>query len=202
MFGDARKVFERIRLAYNEHLQANAEFESALKMLVETYDTAIHENRFVVGGATEMLLCAWLRALGLRCQPHSILRTDLEVEGVAFSVKANFAASSRIRLINVLGDSPSAHWEEPILVLLAETGLCYVDPELVSHADLQRKADVLELKTAAVRALQGTQWHLPLEIPRKPQGATTASRVASHDVARSVLEFTRSRVLLQHFPEG
>ena len=200
MFADARKVFARICLAYDKHSQANEEFESALKMLVETYDTAIHENRFVVGGATEMLLCAWLRSMGLQCRLRSILRTDLEVEGIAFSVKSNFAASSSIRLINVLGDSPSAHWEEPVLVLLAGAGLFYVDPALVSQESLQRKADVLELKTAAVRALQDTAWHLPLRVPHKPRG-TNASRVASHDVARSVLEATRSRVLLPHFPE-
>ena len=200
MFTDARKVFARIRLAYDKHSQANEEFESALKMLVETYDTAIHENRFVVGGATEMLLCAWLRSMGLQCRPQSVLRTDLEVEGIAFSVKSNFAASSSIRLINVLGDSPSAHWEEPVLVLLAGAGLFYVDPELVSQQSLQRKADVLELKTAAVRDLKGTKWHLPLAVPHKPRAATV-SRIASHDVARSVLQSIQSTVLISHFPE-
>ena len=200
MFAGARKVFAHIRLAHSKHPQANEEFEAALKRLVETYDTAIHENRFVVGGATEMLLCAWMRAMGLQCRPRSILRTDLEVESVAFSVKANFAASSSIRLINVLGDSPSAHWEEPVLVLLAGAGLFYVDPELVSQQSLRRKADVLELKTAAVRNLKETEWHLPLAVPHKPRAAT-ASRVASHDVARSVLQSIQSTVLISHFPE-
>jgi len=202
MFNEAREVFKRISLAYTQHPQSNAELENALKALVETYDTAIHENRFVVGGATEMLVCAWLRSLGLSCLPRSVLRTDLEVEGVAFSVKANFASSSSIRLINVLGDSPSAHWQEPALVLLAEEGLFYVDPALMPKDALRRKPDVLELKTSAVRNLKDTEWHLSLEVPRKPQrDETAASRVASRDVARSVLELTRSQVLLQHFPE-
>ncbi len=201
MFAKAREVFKRIRATYKEEssAQPTAEFEAALRKLVETYDTAIFENRFIVGGATEVLLCAWLRALGLRCEVQSgaHMRTDLKIEDVPFSVKTNFARSSSIRLVNVLGDSPEADWREPLLVLLAKDGLFYIDPNLAAPGDLRRRADVLELRTAAVRRLKGSEWHLPIRVPRKPkEDQETPSRVASHAVAREVLESIASQILL------
>ena len=201
-YTDARNAFERIRRTYRTHPSASREFEKALETLVKTYDTAIHENRFVVGGATEILLCAWLRALGLQCEPRSDLRTDLHIENIAFSVKANYAHSSSVRLINVLGESEGATWNEPTLVLIGGEGLFYIDPGMTSLQEaLRRRPDVLEIRTKAILALANTSWHLPLQIPRKPPKSTVPPRIASQDVAWAVLETIESQTLREHFPK-
>jgi len=198
----AQKTFADIKTAYPEHPSASQELEKALATLVGTYDTAIHENRFVVGGATEMLLCAWLRALGFQCKPRSALRTDLVIEDIAFSVKANYAHSSSVRLINVLGESEGATWEEPTFVLIGGEGLFYIDPSLPSLQEaLRRRPDVLEIRTNAILELANTDWYLPLQVPRKPKKTETVSRVASQDVAWAVLETIHSQTLREHFPK-
>ncbi|RME09122.1 MAG: hypothetical protein D6802_12850, partial [Ardenticatenia bacterium] len=62
MFAEAQAIFRQMRERAVENQEATQEFELALATLVEAYNTAIHENRFVVGGATEVLLCAWIKA--------------------------------------------------------------------------------------------------------------------------------------------
>lgn len=200
MFAEAQAIFRQMRERAVENQEATQEFELALATLVETYNTAIHENRFVVGGATEVLLCAWIKALGFVCEWRSGIRTDLWINEVPFSVKANFARSSTIRLINVLGASPDAEWNTPLLALLAEEGLFYADPTLVEREAIVRKADVLEVKTRSIRQLRAQGWCISIDVPRKPDTGAP-SQVASYDVARAVLEKIASQVLAAHFPK-
>ncbi|RME13013.1 MAG: hypothetical protein D6802_02630 [Ardenticatenia bacterium] len=200
IFAEAQAIFRQLRERAVENQEATQEFESALTTLVETYNTAIHENRFVVGGATEVLLCAWIKALGFACEWRSEIRTDLWINEVPFSVKANFARSSTIRLINVLGASPNAEWNTPLLALLAEEGLFYADPTLVEREAIVRKADVLEVKTRSIRQLRAQGWCISIDVPRKPDTGAP-SQVASYDVARAVLEKIASQVLAAHFPK-
>ena len=62
-----RRVFQRLR----EHSSdtARKEFERASAELILSYNTTIPENRFIVGGAMEVFVCALLRSVGI----HAIL---------------------------------------------------------------------------------------------------------------------------------
>ncbi len=62
-----RRVFQRLR----EHSSdtARKEFERASTELILSYNTTIPENRFIVGGAMEVFVCALLRSVGI----HAIL---------------------------------------------------------------------------------------------------------------------------------
>ncbi|MGC8843893.1 MAG: hypothetical protein ACP5QS_08130 [bacterium] len=61
------------------------EFEKAIEKLLNEYDTADWENRFVVGGAMEVLFCALVNSLGfsskwlagnLLCRPFNGLTNE------------------------------------------------------------------------------------------------------------------------------
>ncbi len=57
-----RKGFQQFRTGF---VNIERDFIQALRKLHLRYDTAIRENRFVVGGATEIVLGAAMRACGV-----------------------------------------------------------------------------------------------------------------------------------------
>jgi hypothetical protein len=78
--------------------EVESEFVRAIDKLVAEYDTAIYENRFVVGGAVEFLFVALVRALGFNAGHvgTSEKRGDFEVEGLKFSLKTNFTGKGEM----------------------------------------------------------------------------------------------------------
>lgn len=95
------KMFVNFRLAYD-------------------YDTANWENRFVVGGALEILFCALLNSIGYKCRWIKEARYDIEINGIKFSMKSNFTGTGDIIV----------DWEEPTLFFISDVGICYADPEM------------------------------------------------------------------------
>jgi len=70
MFERARNIFKNIKksLEIEEYKENISEFQKALEKLVYEYDTADWENRFIVGGALEVLFCALLNSMGFKCK--------------------------------------------------------------------------------------------------------------------------------------
>ena len=176
-----------------------AEFERAVEKLITEYDTANWENRFVVGGALEVLFCALLNSIGFRCKWLKEARYDIEICEVKFSMKSNFTGSGDIRLINILGDEV-VKWEEPTLFFISEFGVCYADPTM--GLPTKHTSDALVIRTKNIKALinKDDRWALHIKIPRKPRNSKII-KTASYGVAKSILDEIRSKYLMKHLPE-
>ncbi|NPA79523.1 MAG: hypothetical protein GXO29_00525 [Thermotogae bacterium] len=198
-FKEHREVFKRVREALEDERNGRyrEEFERALDLLVKSYDTRNHENRFVVGGAVEVLFCALLRALGFRCEWLRERRFDLRIDGRSFSIKSNFTGRGTLRLINVMGDG-RVEWGEPTLFFIGGRGVFYADPCM--DVRVKRESDALTIRAEEIFKAGGI-WRINLKVPVKPKSSTRI-RTASYDVARSVLEQIGSILLREHLPEG
>jgi hypothetical protein len=63
-FSQHRKWFKNFKIKFEKNGEVANEFVRAIYKLVAEYDTAIYENRFVVGGVVEFLFVALIRAFG------------------------------------------------------------------------------------------------------------------------------------------
>jgi hypothetical protein len=200
-FERARKLFRKIKEKIkDERYKPNLfEFEKSIQKLIEEYDTANWENRFVVGGALEILFIAFLRSLNFKCQWLKGPRYDIELEGVKFSLKSNFVGSGSIRLINILGDE-KATWEEPTLFFISNIGICYADPEMKLKTTHTSDALIIEIKELKNLLKNSEEWLIPLSIPKKAKNSKII-KTASYDVAKSILEGINSQCLKKYLPE-
>lgn len=200
-FKDARKKFKEVRNdllseKYNENV---IEFQIALQKLLSDYDTASWENRFVVGGALEVLFCALLNSIGHKCEWLREARYDISIDAIKFSMKSNFTETGDIRLINILGDE-KVEWDEPTLFFVSGIGICYADPEMALQTRHTSDARVINVKELKMLVEGNSEWLIPIEIPRKPKNSTKI-KTASYDVAKSILEEIKSKHLRKHLPE-
>lgn len=202
MFEDARKIFKKIRedLESDKYRENVREFQTALQKLVYEYDTANRENRFVVGGALEVLFCALLKSIGYKCKwLKEEVRFDIVIDGIKFSMKSNFTGTGDIRLINILGDK-IVDWEEPTLFFISDVGICYADPEMGLETKPKGDARVINVKQIKELIRRDDSWLIPIEIPKKPKNSIKI-KTASYDVAKSILEEINSKYLRQHLPD-
>lgn len=201
MFKEARDIFKKIKkkIGNKRYKQHVLEFEKALQKLVIEYDTANWENRFVVGGALEVLFCALLKSMKFKCKWLKEARYDIEVDGVNFSMKSNFTGSGDIRLINILGNE-KVKWDEPTLFFISNLGICYADPQIPLQTKHTSDALVINVKEIKKLVSQDEQWLVNISIPRKPRNPNKI-KTASYDVAKSILEEINSKCLKSHLPE-
>ncbi len=200
MYKKARRVYLNIKkiMEKGDFEMHIAEFEKAVERLVMEYDTANWENRFVVGGALEVLFCALLNSMGFRCKWLKEARYDIEINTVKFSMKSNFTGAGDIRLINILGDE-IVEWEEPTLFFISDLGICYADPGM--GLPTKRTGDALIIRTRDIKSMleKDDRWLLPVKIPRKPRNSKKI-KTASYDVAKSILDEINSKYLRKHLP--
>jgi len=201
MYEKAREIFKQIKKEIeSKKFQYNvSEFEKAIQKLVGEYDTANWENRFVVGGALEVLFCALLNSMKFECKWLKEARYDIEINNVKFSLKSNFTGGGDIRLVNILGDK-KAIWDEPTLFFIGDVGICYADPSM--GLPTKHTSDALIVKTKDIKEMVGEndEWLISLSIPRKPTNSAKI-KTASFDVAKSILEEINSRYLRKHLPQ-
>lgn len=202
MYRDAQRIYLEIKgkLENKKFKLQVVEFEKAVEKLVTEYDTANWENRFVVGGALEVLFCALLNSTGFRCKWLKETRYDVEINGIKFSMKSNFTGTGDIRLINILGDEV-VEWEEPTLFFISDLGICYADPTM--GLPTKHTSDALVIRTKDIKTLvnEDDRWILHIKIPRKLKNSTKI-KTASYDVAKSILEEINSKYLKKHLPEA
>lgn len=196
----SRDIFKEIKYKINrkDNREKVIEFETALRKLIKDYDTSNWENRFVVGGALEVLFCSLLNSLGFKCIWLKEARYDLNINDIEFSLKSNFTGSGDIRLINVLGDK-EVKWDEPTLFFISDIGVCYVDPKM--NIETSYKGDALTIKTKDIIAFveKDKNWLLNIKIPRKSQNPERI-KTASYSIAKSILEDINSKHLKVNMP--
>ena len=198
-FSQHRKWFKNFKIKFEKNGEVENEFVRAIDKLVAEYDTAIYENRFVVGGAVEFLFVALVRALGFNVGHvgTSEKRGDFEVEGLRFSLKTNFTGKGEIRLINKLGQDVNVTWDEATIFIISGLGIIYADPDLLTTGIVD-KGDALVVSAENLKSFiekQDDFW-IKVQIPYKPN-AVISSRIASFDIAIAILEETKSKILIK-----
>lgn len=133
-FSEHRKIFssikERVEARNNNKTvdEIIGEFLESLEKLISEYPTSIWENRFAVGGALEIIFCAFLRCLGFDCERlNNEKRYDVKINEYKFSIKSNFLGSGYIRLINTMGGDSEVEWREPTIVFMGGEGIYYIE---------------------------------------------------------------------------
>lgn len=191
-FMKERRAFARMR----DHTPglAKSEFEIAVDTVVTRYNTTIRENRFTVGGTIEILTRRLLKASGVQCLDYGAEATggDLILStGEQISVKFISNPSRGTKLINKMGVG-ARQWTTATLFILGGEGIIYGDPELVSPEHIKDTGDALAIKGAGLRQLiKQKQFNcvMDVEIAQKPDTvATGEARVASQEIAKSILE--------------
>lgn len=184
LFAQFRAAFPRVR----------TEFEIAVRELVYEYSTTNRENRFVVGGATEILLAAAMRACGIGSKElgHGSDGADILTTASAlstrFSVKATFTRGwSGVRLVNFQGQGSVSAWSDATIFISPRANILFGHPDHpILQAGLTHSGDALTLSGAALRehAEAHPELRITADIPENPR---TGKRVASADVALSIL---------------
>ena len=188
-----REIYGHLRDGLNNSPDVLDELLRALGLLISEYDTSIRENRFISGGATERILAATMRCVGIanaRARGLDLNDEDIVVDGHQISVKASFTGGRQaIRLINTLGDS-SAVWRTATIFVLANRGIGYADPDLLPGiARSSRDAVILPRRPLDELHDAQPQWLLRCDVPAKSQDSSQR-RAASEAVATEILQRT------------
>lgn len=147
-----------------------------------------------MGGVAERIIAATFVAMGKIAQMHGVVvtRTDILVgKDLHISVKGSFRPKHRtVRMVNVMGESKEASWQEPTVFVISGIGIGYADPDYLPNATT-RSSDVIELS----QKLLGGLWEetpsllIPMSIPFS-RDDKTGSDVASRIVADEIFRYT------------
>ena len=168
--------------------EAKTEYERGVSNLVQRYNTAIYENRFLAGGVVEIFTLALMRSTGIEIEDYGArgVGGDLKLDsGEIISVKSCFTKRRDVILVNTRDDSYTP-WTTPTLFILSNIGIVYGDPAMVdAEDDLKRSNDNLSIRHMAVNRLaENALHHIPMRIPFKPPASEAAnSQKASDAVA-------------------
>ncbi len=202
-----REGFRLFRDRLRGDPELRVELERAVEEILDKYDTAIRENRFVVGGVIEHIVGVSLRACGVGVRHRGLTSAgiDLIFEGDpgGYSVKSMFRASST-RLVNVLGRPPVlSDWCAGTLFLV-QRGIVYADPELpwwkrnLRHC-VRIAEDALQIRRGCVEKfiLEEPDWLAECRLPGRRR-VSSGTNIASADLAAQVL--MRYHRLFDHLP--
>ncbi len=175
-YAAARAVFMQFKAGLEGHDDLRRELLAALELLLSERSTSFYENRFISGGATERIIAAAMRCVGLndvRTVGFEETRVDILVEGQGFSVKSSFSGSSSIALINVQSDSEEVEWTTPTILMLGvglSRGIGYIDPELLPADAINHGRDQVTVNRTPVNELFRAQleYLLRCDVPVNP----------------------------------
>lgn len=181
---------------------AKREYEIAISKLLEDYNTTIHENRFVVGGAVEVFTYGLLRSVGVDCNLYGnqspkgdiLLPNDRKL-----SVKGAFTGgASEIKLINQLGTG-RREWDTATLFVISEVGIVFGTPDMVEDEHIRYPSDGTALKKVGLqRLIDDSKNVFRMDIAKKqPTEKTGFSQKASTAVAQKILSEMESEILLK-----
>lgn len=193
MYESERGAFEKLKSVTESDLILKSDLENAFSAVLTRYATKIYENRFLVGGVSEVILVSALRAVGIPAEDIAAQdeRFDIRIPGGHLSVKGHFSqGASDIRLINVLGESSRSEWDTGTLFVIAGTGIGYADPELLPGST-HRVSDAVVLRYRKLREFlsEQTQFLIACQIPYT-LADVERSELASRTVAREILKDT------------
>jgi len=191
-FGDYRDLLGRSHPLRREVIEAIA-------TVLRLYNTAVWENRFIVGGVVEQIIGSSARALGfaVRNAGKSNQGYDLQLSGdpvVGISVKGAFAKKQggTINLINLrkkdgqLTQAEAAkRWSSATIFVIAGVGIGYADHEQIPDLVIST-ADAIQIKGEDLVSWwrSNPEWLIDADVPVKPKGPTV--RVASDAVSLDV----------------
>ena len=189
-FAAERGAFAQLKQKIDHDDKLRQEVEYTLAQLLGRFATSVRENRFVVGGALEVILTAALRAAGVAAEDVGISeeRIDIRIPNGGFSVKGHFSGTGNIRLINVLGDSTQAEWSEGTLFVLHGMGIGYSDAELLGAGATKREKDAIVLRYNQLKQFLETNpaYFIALQVPQATK-EEKQSELVSRAVAREIL---------------
>ena len=184
-----RCAFDRLRSDCSE--EAKSEYETAVATLLTSYNTTIHENRFIVGGAVKFLTCSLLQSVGIDCSlfeeqshPGDIL---LPNDGKLL-IKSTFTGGpAPVKLMNKLGESYQT-WATATLFVVSDVGLVYGSPNMVEE-HIKDLSDGTKLTKAGLQSLINMPNNLfKVKIAKKPSTKSTGlNKKASTAIARQIL---------------
>ena len=199
-FEEHRRWFSDFKRKLKENEDVKSEFINAIDELIREYDTALYENRFVVGGAIEHIFVALVRSLGFSAQHLGTTekRGDLKIGELEFSLKTSFTGRGEIRLINKLGRDVDISWGEPTIFIISGLGIIYADPDLLREKIID-KGDALTLDVEKIQNLASNspEFFVKIQIPRKPT-KIESRHTASFDVAVAILKKIGSKRLINY----
>jgi hypothetical protein len=187
--------------------QIRSEFQDAVLRLFTRFDTRIRENRFVVGGALEIIVGAAFRACGVNVLHRGATEMSLDLifedQKGGYSIKSMLRADTT-RLINVLGHQPSVQDWQAATLFLIPSGIVYADPALpwwqenASRA-IRARSDALEISRKHIEKFAGSHpnWTIScsLSVPPGVGGVQTASLQLA-----SVILLELKGTLFSHLP--
>ncbi len=197
-----QRVFAR--LCSDCSAEAKTEYEQALAILAQRYNTTIYENRFVVGGAVEVFTYALLKSVGIDCTLYGDQANAGDIllpRDKKLSVKSRFTRSGSIILLNKRGQGVRT-WNTATLFVLSGVGIVFGAPDMVDAVHVRDTGDAQELSQKGLAALMEDEGNvLPMEIAQKqPTEMTGFSHKASTALARQILFENRASTLLRAFP--
>ncbi len=198
-----RRVFDRLKSDCSD--EAKQEYELAFDILLTRYNTTIHENRFVVGGAVEVFTYALLRSVGIDCTLYADQTMSGDIllpRDRKLSVKGVFTGGANsVKLINKLGEGDRP-WNTATLFVVSEVGIVYGSPDMVAPEHIKDVKDGIQLTKQGIATLMDNSTNVyPMELARKPPTEMTGfSHKASNAVARHIMREMKSVQLLKAFP--
>ncbi|MBC6436805.1 MAG: hypothetical protein GDA52_01410 [Rhodobacteraceae bacterium] len=201
-FEQERRAFDRLRLDCAQ--SAQQEYELAIQTLLEGYNTTIHENRFIAGGAVKVFTYALLRSVGIECTLYGdqAKAGDLLLpNGGKLSVKGSFVGVKDVRLLNQMGTG-ERKWDTATLLVVAGVGIVFGAPDMVGPSHLKTTGDALVLRSQGLQGLIDNPANLiEMDIAHKPPTEMIGfNHKASTAVARQILFEMHASALLKAFP--
>ena len=198
-FEQQRRFFGDYRDLLGGSHSLRREVIDAIAAVLRLYNTAVWENRFIVGGVVEQIIGSSARALGfdVRNAGKSNQGYDLQLSGdpvVGISVKGAFAKKQggTINLINLrkkdgqLTQAEAAkRWSSATIFVIAGVGIGYADHEQIPDLVIST-ADAIQIKGEDLASWwrSNPEWLIDADVPVKPKGPTV--RVASDAVSLDV----------------
>ena len=200
-YNSERRIFDLLRSNLSE--EAQAEFEAAIAVFVERYNTTIPENRFVVGGAVEVFVYALLKSVGADVNLYANQSTKGDIllpNDKKLSVKSSFRGVQAIKIINQQGVGVR-EWSTATVFVVSGVGIVYGTPEMVDDEYIQHTGDGLALKRRGLRQIIEDERNvINIAVPHKPPTEMVGfSHKASTAFARQILFETGATTLLSAF---
>ena len=198
-FSLQRDIFRAWSGVVSADAELKAHLENAVRLVLTEYDTAIFENRFIVGGVIEYIVLAAINGSGVASGKHvGGIKKGVDVcidtfrgKPCVAEISIKYSSSGNIRMINTQGVSADARWNEATLFVLPEVGIVYADAAQISKSAIVRMRDAISVSRKAIlkHAQRQSEFVLSVSIPEKSEVTSQShAKTASEDIARAIIQ--------------
>ncbi|OHA45573.1 MAG: hypothetical protein A3H13_02400 [Candidatus Taylorbacteria bacterium RIFCSPLOWO2_12_FULL_48_11] len=201
-----RDIFRAWSSAVSADAELKTHLENAIRRVLTEYDTAVFENRFIVGGVIEYIVLAAINGSDVVKGKHvggtkkgvDVCIDTFRGKPCAAEISIKYSSSGDIRMINTLGVSTDAHWNEATLFVLPEIGIVYADAAQIPKSAIVRMKDAISVSRKAIlkHAQKNKEFVLQVTIPAKTEIAKQKNpKTAIEDIARAIIrQFARLKL--------